>query len=481
MAMRNLTRFTIFGLSSAAMLLSGVVAHANVATFGNVAPADSPFTIDNEGINDEGNFVNVFLPATDPEAWKFYDTPANIFVGSTGNGTLVLNGESALRYHTLMIGGFIEPYPNYPGPQGMSNGESIDDPATRSLLVTEPITGRGVVRVEGFGTVFNNDPQLVPEIYVVALELAGTPSTIAAPTPRGAATPRDLGIGHDVFVGFTGRGELNVNTGGSVEVQDSLFVGLGPCARGLVVVDGLGTSLLVNGVMSGLASVVSPDFGEFPSVIGGYGTGSLRVTNGAFADFRNGLGIGAWAASGVNSDSNGALDGGNRITNNAIQSGLVYVSGLGSTIEISGGEEGGLAIGEFLPDTATPYRTDYGSGELAIGPGGLVIVNADDQDDSDDVVIGRSGQLALPGGRLHVFDELTNDGVIKTKFIGEVAVGVQGTISGAGQINVGTFFNRIPGEVRIGAGESLKIVSSGEQDHTGVTPACATAMWATWK
>jgi hypothetical protein len=466
MAMRNLTRFKIFGLSTTAVLLSGVVAHANVATSGNVAPADSPFTIDNEGINDEGNFVNVFLPVTDPEAWRFYETPANIYVGRTGNGTLVLNGESALRYHTVMIGGYIAPYPGYPTVPQSTNGAPINDPATRSLLTTEPITGRGIVRVEGFGTVLNNDPLLVPEIYLIAQGQDQVNTN--KPTPD--VTPRDLEEGHDMFVGFTGRGELNVNTGGSVEVQDSLFVGLGPRANGLVIVDGLGSSLLVNGVMSGLASVVSPDFGEFPSIIGGYGTGAMRVTNGAFADFRNGLGIGTWAATGINTDSPGAQDGGNRITDNAIQSGSIYVAGVGSRIEISGGEDGGLAIGEFIfnANAAFNYPTNYGRGSLTISQGGTVVVNADDQDNSDDVVIGHFGELSLPGGRLSVLDELTNDGLIKTSGLGEIAVGVQGTIHGAGRLDVGLFINRTEGEVRVGSGESLQVVSYGTNDPTTV-------------
>lgn len=513
MAMRNLTRFTIFGLSTAAVLLSGV-AHANVTTSGNVAPADSPFTIGNEGINDEGNFVNTFISLNDDTptpitsnpmptfpAWRtaflFYETPANIYVGRTSAGTLLLNGESALRYHTLMIGGYIEPYDGYPGPQGMTNGEPIPNNAIaqRTLLqpnnVLAPITGRGVVRVEGPGTVFNNDPAIIPEIYVVAL--AANLDDDGNPNPRPTImnqvdpTPRDAaGVdGHDVFVGYTGRGELNINTGATMEVQDSLFVGLGPRANGLVIVDGPGSSLMVNGLTGGSRAVTTPATtsaaaleGEFPTVIGGYGTGLMRVTNGAFADFRNGVGIGTWAATGDNTDSPGAEDNGNQINENAIQSGQVFVSGIGSRVDISGGDqnvgnqaEGGLAIGEFL-EIITPYPLDYGRGALTISQGGAVTVSADDRDDSDDVVIGRFGELSLPGGRLSILDELTNDGLIKTSGLGDVASGsviLQGTIKGDGRIDVGTFINRALGEIRIGTGESLKIVSYGDDDHATIS------------
>ncbi len=438
-----------------------------VSFTGDMAPADSPFTSANEGINGDGNFVRTTLLVTDPLAWQFYETPANIRVGNTSRGQLSLNGGSTLRYHTLMIGGQLLPFPGYPSATQTTNGQPIDDPATRSLLEAEPITGYGTVRVEGFGTVFNNDPAIVAEIYRVALSISGQD-----PDNPPDITPRDKDVGHDVFVGFTGRGELLVNTGGSVEIQDSLFVGLGPRSNGLVIVDGLSSSLLANGVTEGVRdNTTAGTRGEFPSVVGGYGTGILRVINGAAADFRNGLAIGAWAATGVNTDSVGAQEGGNDITEFAIQSGQVYVSGVGSRMTISGDEEGGLAIGEFLPDANAAYPLNYGRGGLTIGPGAAVTVSSYDDDNADDVVIGRFGELSLPGGRLSVLDELTNDGVIKTSGIGEIAVGVQGTIHGAGRIDVGTFINRIPGEVRVGAGESLKIVSYGSDDHSNVTPA----------
>src|SRR5262249_4931404 len=141
-------------LALIALLICSRQVVASVLTNGNVLPADNPFTLDvDEGIPIDGNFIDPTVAAdqqvtfegrvdTKGNADPTDDTNVNfdVIVGQTSYGVLLISGESALRDGNLIIGDM----GHVGGPSG-------------------PIRqGTGVVRITGFGSVYNNDPAIIP-------------------------------------------------------------------------------------------------------------------------------------------------------------------------------------------------------------------------------------------------------------------------------------------------------------------------------
>src|SRR5436305_6026874 len=189
-------RFSHLAIMVVSMLLLARTAAASVLATGDYSPADNPFTTSvNEGIPTDGNFVNPFeLPGTGGVVYQtFFEgrhsdgantaDPAddtninfNVFVGRTSSGSLLISGESALRDQDLVI-----------GDTGTLNGQ------TR--------VGPGVVRITGFGSLYNNDPNILP---------AEVQAAIAAGLNFHSVNPRSTTTGYDVLVGSLGNGTLEI-------------------------------------------------------------------------------------------------------------------------------------------------------------------------------------------------------------------------------------------------------------------------------
>ena len=221
------------------------LASASVLVSGDVTPSDNPFTLNiNEGLPSDGNFVNPF-EAEDEQTFfegrhldnnvadPLDDTNVNIpdiIVGQSAYGTLLISGESALRDQTLTIGGS--------GPRTTSGGGG-------GIIRA----GTGVMRITGFGSLYNNDPTIIPP---------GLPANFSSKTPR------PIDVGYDLYVGIAGTsddrgiggnvggtGTLEISAGGRAEIQDAVVVGRDPNSTGYIVVDGFDSYLGSGGFEAG--------------------------------------------------------------------------------------------------------------------------------------------------------------------------------------------------------------------------------------
>ncbi|MEQ8847180.1 hypothetical protein [Botrimarina sp.] len=439
--------------------------------FGN--PPEGTYDDDGDGLND---FINIggnrifsdgtrfddpqgLLPGViawnDEALWVDYDTTQNIIVGDAfSTGTLTINGGTALRYQHLVIGHASElsPFNTTLSFDPTTNPEQFD--FTADLLTVETgAGGSGTVIITGPGSVYNNDPNLIPREFQTDLNIAldrrfDTPiydltdnvlvdSELA---PGVEPTIRDETVGFDVFVGLTGSGILQIDNGGRIEIQDDLMVAVGDETVGAVIVDGFGSTLAAFG-RSQLDENGLIVENETTSFVGGRGSGSLTVQNFGRAEFRNGLSIGAptgEAATATDSIAQGAGQG----------SGVVRVTGFGSRMDVyaaeavagfevvdSGGlpEVGGatplvshdlaLAVGSLRDgsiaqplNTADPDNQNLQPGTLVIADEATVNVLWDESYMTNlqdaNAAVGPNGQVILRDGSLYVANRLIHDGDI---------------------------------------------------------------------
>jgi hypothetical protein len=445
--------------------MSARLALAGVAQTGDVFPADNPFTLDvDEGIPD-GNSINIFEAVghqtffegrhTDGAnlADPADDTNVNfdITVGKTSSGTLLISGESALRDQNLIIG-------------------------DKALLGSVTRLGSGVVRITGFGSLYNNDPLILPaEVQGVA--------GFKSQNPRSAT---GNGTGFDVFVGRWGTGTLEITAGARAEIQDAVLVGDNLGAVGNLVVDGI-DSFLGNGgsVDLGITTETEPHM----TVIGRQGHGNLAITNGAtmatevFGTGGSSQGVvgaslGSSAYTLLTTGGTGVMDvGGN---------GIATIAGNGSRWTIGGslqvggfdngtGAGGVLTTGGDLEGDDTIYASQAGRGTLYVNDGGLVQVHnavgvpQDNNSTALVLAIGRFGTVQLAGGVIEVGSAIGGQQNQATSDV--VQVINDGLITGTGRINTGVFRNRYLGVVRVDPGQSLVIDStSGFVTAGGATP-----------
>ena len=329
-----------------------------------------------------------------------------------------------------------------------AGGSSEDYDFQADLIATDlPTTGVGVMTISGFGSLYNNDPQLISAQHLQALGAAGYTTFYTAGSPdagqREIDGGTDLGGGYDVHVGLLSQGVLSINQGGTMEIQDALFVGLGQSATGTVTVDGIGSYLTANG-----RDEFDPTNGQsdatltFGSIIGGHGQGTLNVISGGQADFRNGLSLG-------HANTTVSLSGGSSTPSG---SGTVIVEGVGSSLrayasraikDVDGTTPIALAVGGMA-------NASTGSGLLRIGDGAQVNVLFDSNYQGTvaagaKAVIGTAGKIEMQGGQLNVGDALVNDGDLR----------------GYGTVTSGTFYNGSTSSLVVGEGEYLSIRSTG--------------------
>lgn len=410
-------------------------ASAGVLQTGNVVPTDDPFTIDVfEGLPPSGNDINPFEPPNANDQTQFElligTEDAEIIVGETSYGAVQIDGGSAIRSENLVIGA-----------SGDRNG------TTRF--------GTGVMRITGFGSLYNNDPTILP--YNLDFDTFGT--------------QRMSEEGYDLFVGADGNGTLEISFGGRAEIQDAVVVGDLGSAVGSLIVTGA-DSFLGSG---GFETVSTATTDPHAMIIGRLGTGQLQITEG-------GLVYSLAPPVTDNEATIAAAIGGNPYIDSEIPEaggqGNVLVDGIGSKWIVGGTLQVGAyhnsTIGtagvEDVPGINTVYGNTIGRGTLTVSNGGIVNVllpsdgTLTDVEDLD-MVIGRFGKVNLDGGRIEVLGSFES-GEDPDPLVDNVRVINDGVISGDGYISTGRFQNRVLGQVRVGAGQKLMVDITGEFNIT---------------
>lgn len=429
------------------------LASASVLVTGDVTPADNPFPVPfpsgpnpDEGLPPDGNLVN---PFEDPDKQTYYegrhldnnaailtdDTNVNvpeIIVGKSASGTVLISGESALRDQNLII-----------GDQGLRGGIMR--------------FGTGIVRITGFGSLYNSDPSIIPP---------GLPSNFASQTPRNPLGAD--GKGNDLYVGRAGTGTLEISAGARAEIQDAVLVASTPASTGNIIVDGF-DSFLGSGGFSDSSSSLT-DIHQM--IIGQQGVGYMTITTGGTV--RSDAQPTAVGSSNIGPIA--AVIGSTPFSFTEGQApdpggtGTVTVNGtaskwiVGGSLQIGGFDIGavGLIVGDTEGDNVQ-YNSEAGRGTLYVQAGGLVnVINAIGADPTEPdlmLAIGRFGKVQMTGGLINVggvtgeSDEARSD---------TVQVLNDGIISGSGRIQTGVFNNRYFGEVRVSAGETLVVDSSSD-------------------
>jgi hypothetical protein len=398
-----------------------------------------------DGINqtDPTGVVGIGLPWNAEQVWRAYDSAQNILVGDVNqSGTLSIFAGGKLRYQNLVIGAVSEG--SIPGANGLDFDlpGSIEDDTFRVNDYRNGgfAGGNGLVTISGFGSLFNNDPNLIARADQIALNLGnGDPiddiivdldaAVQPAGNPFATFSTRNFGAatgGFDVIVGLDGTGGLLVNAGGRMEIQDALMVAVDSQSNGAVTVDGVGSSLAAFGRVELRQNLTESRSLETASFIGGRGNGSMTVSNGARADFFNGLAIGSLGTGndlGTTARASSPGDG----------SGILSVINAGSTVNIypsainSGNMVGNraLVVGELRvnaragdlsdPELENPDTT-LQQGTLVIGTNAVVNASGRTVENNftpGNAAIGKRGLVTLTGGRLQVDRELENDGTIK--------------------------------------------------------------------
>jgi hypothetical protein len=388
-----------------------------------------------DGINqtDPTGVVGIGLPWNAEQVWRAYDSAQNILVGDVNqSGTLSIFAGGKLRYQNLVIGAVSE------GPPG-SNGLNFDLPGSiedDSFRVTSytsgpnAVGGNGLVTISGFGSLFNNDPNLISRADQIALNLgdgaaidrivvdlegtvqeAGNPFATFSTRNYGAATG-----GFDVIVGLDGTAGLAITAGGRMEIQDALMVAVDSQSSGTVTVDGVGSSLSAFGRVELTQNLTEIRSVETASFIGGRGNGAMTVSNGARADFFNGLAVGALGGFDLGTTARGSTQGDG--------SGILSVLNAGSIVNVypsivqSGAmaNNRALVIGErrtnITTTTFTPADANLQQGSLALGSNAVLNV-AGRNGVAGNAAIGKRGLVTMTGGRLQIDNDLESDGTIQ--------------------------------------------------------------------
>lgn len=405
---------------------------AAVTAVGDVLPADDPFPpndLTNEGLPPGGNFIDISLPIGGQTFFEnnevvagYENIDAGVVVGQRSFGRLDIDGNSQLRYQTLVIG-------------------------DRGTVGGQQRRGTGFMLITGLDALYNNDPNLLP---------AGLP------TGFGSTNARSKEEGFDLYVGRYGQGTLEIRGGGRAEIQDSVLVGDQPGSTGNLTIDGLNSFLSSGGFET------SGGVSEFHQlIVGRLGDGFMTISTGGTVVTE------AIQQGGGDFDVIAAVIGGEPTPNDTQEPqaggrGDVWVTGpgskwvIGGSLQIGGFQDRGRgSMSDAVDGTGLEYSStdgQAGRGTLRVAEGGLVTMhhaaNADPDNDDLRLLIGRFGRVTLAGGDIRIGDpgttmdtvQLVNDGVI----------------AGSGRIYTGVFRNRYLGEIRVGPSEKLLVDSASE-------------------
>jgi hypothetical protein len=433
------------GLACLGLILLGLAATPAFATVqsqigDDVWPMDNPFTSEDEGLPDSGNQISILKgmtaadqgdPRTDygplPLGYEepYFESHLNVFVGRTGNGSLIISSPSQLRYEDLTIG--------------------------------ETYGSNGYMRIQGFSSLYNNNYLLLPPAVA-----DGNPFGINWGTSIREADDMD---GFDLYVGQGGTGTLEIVEGGRAEIEDAVSIGDEGGSVGIVKVDGTGSLLDSGGFMT--SGPTGPnDVHQF--VVGRLGSGTVTITNGGKIFSR-----GPQSATG--NDIVGAAIGGpahdGTTPPDAGGTGVVKVDGVGSSWVVGGDLQVGAfhanqdpVMGDLEGDNVV-YASNVGKGTLTVSNGALVTVvspvaNTGSPPPELNMLIGRRGTVNLQGGRIELQGGFEPGNGTPVPFIDDVQVINDGLIQGDGSIETGVFNNRYQGIVMVSAGQKLEVDST---------------------
>lgn len=479
-AFRGARRWCLAGWSVgvlAVAALSAPEARGAVQTqlLDDVFPIDNPFTPSvDEGLPDNGNSIN---PAKgmnaaaqgDPRTSygsvppdyspPYFESRLDVIVGRTGSGTVVINGGSDLRYEDLIIGGFnpgADPSQGGPPPPGSGRGS-------------------GTVRIEGTGSLYNNNYTLLPPAIA-----DGNPFGISWGTSIRAQDDVD---GFDLYVGRQYDGVLRLSLGGRVEIQDAVIVGDSGASTGggtaqfasygRIEVDGFESTLISGGYPNAMVGDDLPH----QMIIGRLGTGEMYITNGGRV-----TALGPLLQAG--DTIVGGVVGSDPLTGTgppgASGNGLVDIIGPGSVwtvggiLQIGGFHDaldltGPSTTEEDLEGNDVDYSVTNGEDFLYVRNGGLVSIISPFTDPNAqpperlDFLVGFTGRVILEGGRIESLGVLrqTQQGSTPTQQVSFGRLINDGFVSGDGSITTLQFRNRALGQVTVGAGEKLSIAATG--------------------
>jgi T5SS/PEP-CTERM-associated repeat protein len=389
---------------------------------GSLAPTDKQITF--EGIIDIKNPLD---PADDT------NQNVDIIVGQTSSGSLLIDGGSALRDENLIIG----------------------DSAKVGGATGVIRRGAGTVTITGPGSLYNNDPTIIPPL----------PANFA-----GSLVPRAINAadGYDLYVGRSGNGTLNITAGGTAQIQDAIVAGDQSQTTGIIIVDGFDSFLGNTGGSTGA--------GIHQMVIGHLGTGQMNITNGGQV-VANGpnitggstLTVGAVVGSDPTTDAQPQVFSGGQ--------GSVTVDGIGSKWIIGGALQlggfdstklNGTPVTEDLPGAFVQYPGNAGIGLLTVKNGGLVDIVSPTPitgptSQAFDVLVGLKGVIKLAVGSIQIDNGATTTGGGQpTANITTYRLVNDGNVGGNGSITIGQFENRSLGQVHVGIGETLVVNSTGQ-------------------
>lgn len=413
---------------------------------------DNPFTTTiNEGIPTNGNRIDQFQSPTAQTEFEGRESGAtninfSIVVGLTSFGELIIN-QSQLRDMDLVIG----------------DQAQVGNAFQR---------GTGIVRIEGFGSLYNNNPLILPY-------LGGDPFNQTSPS----VVPRPTGVGYDLFVGRNGNGVLQLALGGRAEIQDAVFVGQNTGSSGSIVIDGSDSVLQSGGFLTDTNDETIVNY----MVVGGLGSGTMTITNA-------GQSYNAGATSSTNQNNVFAAVVGSSfaaVNSNPPQAGgqgTVTVDGNGSkwttagNMQIGGFHDNRIGTGplaeEDLEGNAVVYNSGVGRGTLNVTNGGLASIvtppldpNAANAPNRLDLLVGHFGRINLDGGSIELLGAFNNQNpqnptqeVIRGRLIND------GIVSGNGTVSTLQFRNRVLGQILVGAGQNLIFNASGAYTEADNVP-----------
>ncbi len=258
--------------------------------------------------------------------WQAQD----VFVGFSGNGTLNVTDGQVIN-ETGWLGGL----PNVTGTATISGATAQ---WTNEYNLTVGMFGQGVLNIENGAHVTTPVASIGGMPFGFANE-SFNPNLIAngtgTVTVTGAGSTLDVTSSDTLYVGYSGTGTLNVNSGGTA-TTDTALVGFRPGVTGSVNVQDSGSTFSASG----------------QTVVGAWGTGNLNITNGGQVTTDT-LSVGGFDPTTITlaADVAGGLT-------NPNGTGQVTVTGTGSSLSITGQNPLTLGAG--------------GTGTLTVSNGGQV-------------------------------------------------------------------------------------------------------------
>ena len=274
------------------------------------------------------------LVTGDGSTWEGTD---GITVGYTGNGTLNIEKKGEVTTAGLFIG-------YYDGASGTVTVTGEDSTLTNSNILFVGFEGTGALNIEDGASATNTGVSYLGGYYGSKTTGDGTVTV----TGSGSKWTNSS----DLYVGYNGKGTLNVESGGAVSA--------GACEIGFK--SGSSGKVTVTGSANGTASTLT--VGSFN--VGSEGTGELKILNGGHV-----ISTGDSATCYIGYTSTGT----------------VLVSGSGSRLDVSST----LKVG---------YDTDNSAGTLTIENGGLVTATGFSLFSSKGTLYINGGYLAISGSSL---------------------------------------------------------------------------------